>query len=285
MLKSAVEVTRCGNREFRWGQRTYVMGVINVTPDSFSGDGIGDGVDLAVERALRMEAEGADVIDVGGESTRRYNNKAGAVPISTDEELRRVIPVVQRLSKVLSIPISVDTYKAEVAQRSLAAGASMLNDVWGVRTDSDMLRVVAEAKVPLVIMHNQLGSQYNDLIQDIIDSLRSAVEGALEEGVPRENIIIDSGIGFGKAAEQSLEIERRLDEFRVLRQPILVGPSRKSHIGLVLGGLPVGERLEGTAAVVALTIAKGADMVRVHDVKEMVRVARMSDAIVRGWRP
>ena len=281
-----VRSTQCGRKTFLWGERTYVMGVVNATPDSFSGDGLGhNNVDASAELALRMESEGADIIDVGGESTRRYDNRPGAVPVSAQEELGRVLPVIKRLSKVLTVPISVDTYKAEVARRCLESGAAMVNDVWGVRADRDMLKLVAEYEVPVVLMHNQMESHYGDLIPDIVEALGKAVEEGLKSGVPRENIIVDPGIGFGKVAEQSLEIERRLGELRVLGLPLLVGPSRKSHIGLVLGDLPVEERLEGTAAAVALCIAGGADMVRVHDVKEMVRVARMSDAILRGWRP
>ena len=280
-----VRSTLCGGNTFRWGERTYVMGVVNVTPDSFSGDGLGYDVDAAVDLALRMESEGADIIDVGGESTRRYDNRPGAVQVGAEEELRRVIPVIEGMSRVLTVPISVDTYKAEVCRRSLESGATMVNNVWSIGGDPDMLRVVAEYGVPVALMHNQTGHQYGELISDIIEALQGAVEGALEAGVPWENIIVDPGIGFGKVAEQSLEIEGRLDEFKVIGLPVLVGPSRKSHIGLVLGGLPPEERLEGTAAAVALCIAGGADIVRVHDVKEMVRVARMSDAILRGWRP
>ncbi len=275
----------CGGKTFAWGERTYVMGVVNVTPDSFSGDGLGYDSDAAVSLALEMESQGADIIDVGGESTRRYNNQPGATPVSDDEELRRVLPVVRRLSEALTIPISIDTYKAGVARRCLEAGASMVNDVWGIRSDPNMLRVVAERNVPYVLMHNQEGHHYKDLIPNIVHALREAVGKAVEMGVPRENIIVDPGIGFGKVADQSIRIEQMLSRFQALGQPILAGPSRKSHIGLVLGGLPPHERLEGTAAVVALCISGGADIVRVHDVKEMVRVARMSDAICRGWRP
>ena len=278
-------VTTCGGRRFVWGERTYVMGVVNVTPDSFSGDGLGYDVDGAVELALRMESEGADIIDIGGESTRRYDNRPSAVPVSVEEELRRVLPVIERMSRSLAIPISVDTYKAEVARRCLESGAGLVNDVWGTRADPDVMEVAAEQGAPIVLMHNQIGSQYADLIPDMIEALREAVDHALASGIPQENIIIDPGIGFGKVADQTLEIERRLAEFKVIGQPILVGPSRKSHIGLVLGGLPPEERLEGTAATVALCIAGGADIIRVHDVKEMVRVSRVSDAILRGWRP
>ena len=275
----------CRGKRFLWGKRTYVMGAINVTPDSFSGDGLGYDVESAVSLALTMEAEGADIIDVGGESTRRYDNRPGAATVEADEELRRVVPVIEKLSRELTIPVSVDTYKAEVARRSLEAGADMINDVWGVRSDLEMLKVVAKYDVPLVVMHNQQGNEYTDMVPDILDALRLAVEKGQQAGIKRENLIVDPGIGFGKVADQSLEIEARLAEFKALGLPLLVGPGRKSHIGLVLGGLSPQERLEGTAAVVALCIAGGADIVRVHDVREMVRVARMSDAIVRGWRP
>ena len=284
MGKLPVEMTRCGSIQFMWGQRTYVMGIINATPDSFSGDGLLGEVELAIERANQMETAGADVIDVGGESTRRYNNKSLAVPISAGEELSRIIPVIQRLTRVLSIPISVDTYKPEVAEKCLDAGASMINNIRGIDAAPEMFKIVAQFGVPIVIMHNQTDHQYRDLIKDIITSLQIAIDRALDAGILSQNIIVDPGIGFGKIAEQNLELERRLDEFQVLGHPIMVGPSRKSHIGMVLGGLPVEERLEGTAAAVAFNIFKGADMVRVHDVKQMVRVARMSDAIVRGWR-
>ncbi len=285
IAKERPQVTLCGNKTFHWGERTYVMGIVNVTPDSFSGDGLGRDVDAAVELGLRMESEGADIIDVGGESTRRYDNKPGAIPVAADDELKRVLPVIERMTSVLSIPISVDTYKAEVAHRCIESGASMVNNVWGSRSEADMLEMVAEHRVPVVLMHNQLGHEYKDLIGDIKEALCRSVRKALEHGVSLENIIIDPGIGFGKVADQSLEIERRLEEFKEIGQPVLVGPSRKSHIGLVLGELPPEDRLEGSAAAVALCIAGGADIVRVHDVKDMVRVARMSDAIVRGWRP
>jgi dihydropteroate synthase len=280
-----VLLTHIGGVPFHWGTRTYVMGVVNVTPDSFSGDGVGDDVDAAVALGLRMEREGADLVDVGAESTRRYNDRAGAVPVSVDEEVDRLMPVVERLSAELSVPVSVDTYKPEVARRCLEAGAHMVNDVWGVRADTTMLDVVGEFGVPVVLMHNRDGNVYSDLLSEVAGSLRAATDRALASGIPRGNVIVDPGIGFGKVADQSLEIEGRLGELMALGQPLLVGPSRKSHLGLVLGGLPPQERLEGTAAAVSLCIAGGADIVRVHDVKEMVRVVRVSDAIVRGWRP
>ena len=270
------------DRAFRWGSRTYVMGVLNVTPDSFSGDGLGSDTDAAVEQALRFQADGADIIDIGGESTRPASIYTGAGPITADEELRRVIPVIEALAGALHIPISIDTYKAEIAREALRAGAAMVNDVWGLRRDPDMARVVAEAGVPVVLMHNQAHTRYDDLVPDVIGELRRMIDAAISAGVRRENIIVDPGMGFGKTAEHNLEILRRLDEFRALDAPILVGMSRKSTIGYVLD-LPVEERLEGTAATVALSVAFGADIVRVHDVREMARVARMSDAVVRGW--
>ena len=231
---------------------------------------------------------GADVIDVGGESTRPQGSVygEGAAEISTEEELARVIPVVRRLSECLTVPISVDTYKAEVARQAIVAGASLINDVWALKKEPALAHVAAKTGVPLVLMHNQRGTEYSDLIPNILADLRISMEQARLAGVRREQILVDPGFGFGKRPEQSLEVLRRLGEFkRALGRPVVLGTSRKSTIGKVLGGAPPMERLEGTAATVALAIAAGADMVRVHDVKEMVRVARMSDAIVRGWSP
>lgn len=258
------------------------MGVINVTPDSFSGDGLDGNIDTAVEQALRFQSEGADIIDIGGESTRPASIYAGAGPVSAAEELSRVLPVIEALTPVLDIPVSVDTYKSEVAGAAIEAGAAMINDVWGFRRDPAMARVAVDAGVPVVLMHNRRHTRYNDLVPDVINELRRMSDAAVAAGVKRENIIIDPGMGFGKTAEHNLEILRRLAEFRVLGVPILVGMSRKSTIGYVLR-LPVEERVEGTAATVALSVAFGADIVRVHDVKQMARVAKMSDAVVRGW--
>ena len=261
------------------------MGVINVTPDSFSGDGLRRDVGAAVEQSLRFQEDGADIIDVGGESTRPPGRVYGhgADVVSEEEELARVIPVIRRLSRALTIPISIDTCKAEVARKAVAEGACMVNDVWGLQADTAMASTVAELDVPVVVMHNQRGTHYKDLITDIVDGLRTRVGVALKAGVAGEKVIIDPGIGFGKDAQQNLEILRRLDEFRDLGYPLMVGTSRKSTIGLVLGLQP-DQRVEGTAATVALAVAKGVDIVRVHDVKEMARVVRMADAIVRGWR-
>ncbi len=269
--------TRIGNRELRWGKKTFLMGVVNMTPDSFSGDGLAGQPDKAAALAKAFAADGADILDVGGESTR-----PGASPVSEGEERSRILPAIRLLRKTTDLPISVDTYHHAVAEKALAAGASMMNDVWGLKAEPRLADLAARAAVPLVLMHNQRGAEYKDLIGDILESLRRSIETAQGHGVPPENIIIDPGIGFGKTAEQNLEVLRRLEEFKMLGKPILVGTSRKSTIGLVLD-LPIGERLEGTAATVAIAIAKGADLVRVHEVKEMARVARMSDAIVRGW--
>jgi dihydropteroate synthase len=268
-----------GNRVFAWGARTFIMGIINVTPDSFSGDGLGADMGAALELGVRLTAEGADIIDVGGESTR-----PGAEGVDVAEEKRRVLPVIEHLSKLIEIPISIDTSKAEVASAALAAGAVMLNDIWGLRRDSEMAGVVARFGVPAVIMHNQRGRPFHDVIGDIREGLETSIGLAEAAGVPRERLIVDPGFGFGWSVQQNLEILRRLRELKPLGLPILVGTSRKSTIGAVLG-LPVEERLFGTAASVALSIANGADIVRVHDVGEMLQVCRLADAVVRGWRP
>ena len=270
-----MNVTRIGDREFRWGSRTYVMGIVNVTPDSFSGDGVTD-LETAVAQARQMEQEGADLIDIGGESTRPETWSGPG--LSLEDELARVIPVVTQVAATVSVPISIDTYKAEVARRAIATGAALVNDVWGLRRDPRMAATVAAARVPVVLMHNKPGGGYDDLIGEIAESLRESVELAKSAGIPDDRIIVDPGVGFGKTRQENLEIIRRLPELRRLGYPVLIGPSRKSFIGKTLD-LPAGERLEGTAAAVALSIAGGADVVRVHDVKAMVRVARMADAI------
>ena len=260
-----------------WGRRTYVMGIINLSPDSFSGDGLGSDLAAVVEQGLRFQEEGADFLDLGAESTR-----PGAMPISPERELDLLLPAVTALAAQVRIPLSVDTYKAAVAQPAIAAGAAIINDVWGLKYDPEIAAVAAETGSPLILMHNQQGREYNNLLPDIFASLQQSVAQATAAGVVRENIILDPGIGFGKTAEHNLEILRRLPEFRQLGLPLLLGTSRKSTIGLVLD-LPVEQRLEGTAATIALSIAGGADIVRVHDVQAMVRVCRMSDAIIRGW--
>jgi len=255
------------------------MGVINISPDSFSGDGLGRDVDAAVEQGRRFEEEGADILDVGGESTR-----PDFQPVSAAEELERVMPVVRRLVRETSLPVSIDTSKVEVAERAIKeAGAHMINDTWGFRQDGErMAALAAETGLPAVVMHNQRGRPFRDVVGDLLEGFRETLRIARQAGVPEERLIIDPGFGFGWTEEQSLEILRRLAELRVLGRPILIGTSRKSTIGKVLD-LPAEDRLEGTAATVAISIANGADIVRVHDVKAMVRVARMTDAVVRGW--
>jgi dihydropteroate synthase len=267
-----------GPRELVWGARTYVMGVLNVTPDSFSGDGLGTDVEAAVAQARRFVEEGADLLDVGGESTR-----PGFQPIPPEEEIRRVVPVIQRLVAEVDVPVSIDTYKAVVARAGLEAGAHMVNDIWGFRHDPEMAPLVAEFGVPAVIMHNQRGREFRDVLGDIRAGLETSVGIAGEAGVPAERLVVDPGFGFGWTEVQNLEMLRRLGELRELGLPILVGASRKSTIGAVLG-LPLEERLMGTAATTALAIASGADIVRAHDVREMVQVCRMADAVVRGWQ-
>ncbi len=269
-------ITRCGGREFKWGERTYIMGIINVTPDSFSGDGLGRDIEAAVAQGKRFAAEGADILDIGGESTR-----PNAAPVSEDEELSRVLPVIERLASEVSLPLSIDTHKWEVAQQALSAGARMINDIWGLRHDPRLAKLAAEWGVPIILMSNQRGKACEDIMTEVVVGLKESMALAMERGVARENIIVDPGVGFGKTLEQNLEIVCRLDELRCLERPILIGTSRKSMIGLVLD-LPPDQRLEGTAATVAISIARGADMVRVHDVAQMARVCRMSDAIVRG---
>jgi dihydropteroate synthase len=266
-------------REFAWGARTYVMGVVNVTPDSFSGDGLGADVDAAVRQALRMVEEGADILDVGGESTR-----PGFAEVTAEVELARVIPVVEGIVTQTTAPISIDTYKASVARAALKAGAHLINDVHGFRREPEVAAVAAEFGVPAIAMHIQRGREFHDTIGDVTAGLLKSLRIARDQGLSEERVIIDPGFNFGWTPEQALEILRRLGELRVLGRPILVGASRKSTIGIVLGDAPVEERLEGTAASVAISIANGADIVRVHDVKEMVRVAKVADAIVRGWR-
>ncbi len=270
--------TRCGNTEFRWGERTYVIGICNLSPDSFAGDGIGSDIEAAVAQAKRMVAEGADIIDVGGESTR-----PGTEPKSVDDvddELQLVIPVIERLASELTVPISIDSYKSAIASRALKAGAAMINDIWGLKRDPRIAKVAAEAGVPIILMSNQRDAPCHDIMAEVTSDLERSISLAIKSGIAEPNIIIDPGIGFGKTLEQNLEIIHRLAELKSLGRPILLGTSRKSVIGLVLD-LPADQRLEGAAATIAIGIANGADMVRVHDVKPTMRVCRMSDAIIR----
>lgn len=267
--------TTIGNTLFHWGERTFIMGIINLSPDSFSGDGLRSAED-ALGKAQKLVQDGADIIDVGGESTR-----PDAKPIELEEEIRRVIPFIEMAKKSLSVPISVDTSKITVAEKALEAGADMLNDVSGLTNSTRMIELAGNRKAPIVITSNQRGNPVQDILGSILNQLVEMIEKAEQAGVLRENIVIDPGIGFGKTVEQNLEVIRRLDELKILKCPILLGTSRKSFIGAVLG-TPPEERLEGTAATTAIGIMKGADMVRVHDVKQMKLIAKMSDAVIRG---
>jgi dihydropteroate synthase len=253
------------------------MGVVNVTPDSFSGDGLALDVEAAVRQAEGMSGDGADLIDVGGESTR-----PGFEEIGVEEEIKRTVPVIERMVREIGVPVSIDTYKPEVARAALEAGAQIVNDVHGFRRDPEVAAVAAEFGVPAIAMYNHRGRQFRDTIGNIVESLVESLRIARDKGLAEEQVIVDPGFNFGWTEEQALEMLRRLGELRVLGRPILIGTSRKSTIGKVLD-LPVGERLEGTAATVAASIMSGADIVRVHDVKEMARVAKMTDAIVHGW--
>ncbi len=312
MNSSTLEI---GKHTFEWGARTYVMGILNVTPDSFSGDGllspsppsplpVGEGGGgrvvggevAALEQAREFLAAGADILDVGGESTR-----PGSAPVSADEELARVLPVVRSLSKRFpDALISIDTYKATVAEEAFKAGAHILNDVWALRADPNLAAVAAKHTAPVVLMHNRsnpanvqvreqlgnayIGAEYDNLIEDVKRELLESVEIARKAGVKESRIILDPGIGFGKTREHNLELINRLDEIRSLGFPVLLGPSRKSFIGYTLD-LPPGQRVEGTAAAVAVGITRGADIVRVHDVVPISRVVKMTDAIVRSKQP
>ena len=261
-----------GGRRFEWGSRTYVMGIVNVTPDSFSGDGLGEDLAGAVAQGMRMVQEGADFLDVGGESTR-----PGHVPITTADEISRTESVVRRLSGESAVPVSIDTYKLEVAEAAVAAGATILNDIWGLTRSPAIADLAAKHDCALVVMHNQDGTDYaGDLMGEVKRFLRESARLAVAAGVPRERVIIDPGIGFGKTADQNWVVMRRLEELKELGLPILIGTSRKSFIGKLLD-LPVGERVEGTAATVAAAVLRGADIVRVHDVEAMTRVARVAD--------
>lgn len=279
---------------FTWGTKTFVMGIINATPDSFSGDGILVGeaaVAAAVAQAIQFVADGADILDVGGESTR-----PGSRPVTAEEEMVRILPVIKAIRQAVNVPISIDTYRADVARAALEAGADWINDVWGLRMDAAMAALAAEKGCPVVIMHNRSkpkdviqteklggmyqGAEYDDLFADIIADLQASVDLALAAGADKSQIIIDPGIGFGKSMVQNMQLINELDRFKVMGYPILLGPSRKSFIGYTLD-LPPEERVEGTAVTITLGIDRGADIIRVHDVKEMVRVAKMTDAIVR----
>jgi dihydropteroate synthase len=281
---------------FKWGERTYIMGIINLTPDSFSGDGLlgkTGVVETALKQARQFVSAGVDIIDLGGESTR-----PGAESVETQEELNRILPVIQAIAKAdLGIPVSLDTYKAAVAEAGLNAGADWLNDIWGLKADPEMAAVAGRNHVPLILMHNRsqpnneklvsrlssypLGTDYTDLVADVKAELLQSIALAHQAGIPDDLIILDPGIGFGKTVAQNMELITHIDEIRSLGYPVLLGPSRKSFIGKTLD-LPPDQRLEGTLAAVGVGITRGVDIIRVHDVEAVVRFARMTDAIIRA---
>jgi dihydropteroate synthase len=268
-----------GPRTFVWGERTYLMGVINVSPESFWNGGVGD-LDATLARARQRVEDGADILDVGGQSTR-----PGFEEMAADEEAERVAPAIERIVAELDVAVSVDTYKAPVARAALQAGAHLLNDIWGFRSEPALAALAVEFGVPAVIMHNQRDRELHDVIGDIRAGLQESIAIAERAGLPRERLIADAGFGFGWTVEQNLELLRRLGELHDLGLPIFIGTSRKSAIGAVLGGAPPEERLHGTSATMALAVAYGVDIVRVHDVAAMRDVVRVADAVVRGWRP
>ncbi|MBU5425539.1 dihydropteroate synthase [Tissierella pigra] len=265
------------NNLFHFGSRTYIMGILNITPDSFSDGGEYVYTDAAISHALNMLAEGADIIDIGGESSR-----PGHTQISIDEELSRVIPIIRNLRNKTDAIISLDTRNGEVAEEGIKNGVNILNDIWGLQGDPEMAKVAAKYNVPIIIMHNQNGTDYKmDIILEMIDFFKKSIKIAIDAGINSDNIILDPGIGFGKTVEQNIEVLSRLQEFKKLKYPILLGTSKKSTIGKILD-LPPNERVEGTIATTVLGINQGIDIVRVHDVKENLRAAKVADAIVRS---
>jgi dihydropteroate synthase len=268
------QTIKCGKYELDYTRRTLIMGILNVTPDSFSDGGSYDSVQKAVERAREMVEEGADIIDIGGESTR-----PGHAPVSAEDEIARVVPIIEALVKKVDVPISIDTYKAETARKALEAGAHIINDVWGAKKDPLMAEVAAEKGVPIILMHNREDKEYEVFMRDAVQDLQESITAVKNAGVKDEQIILDPGIGFAKTFEQNLDMMRHVDVLVSLGYPVLYATSRKRIIGHVLD-LPVDERMEGTGATVCWGIQKGCQLVRVHDVKEMARMAKMTDALM-----
>lgn len=267
---------KIGNKEFKIGERTYIMGILNFTPDSFSDGGKFNDINIAIKHVEEMIRNGADIIDIGGESTRPNH-----IPVEEDEEISRVIPVIKAIREKFDIPISIDTYKAMVAEKAIEAGANLINDIWGFKKSNDIAKVAAKYDVPCCLMHNRNNADYKNLMEDILEDVKESIKIAKDAGVKDENIILDPGIGFAKTYEQNLEVMDNLERFKELGYPILLGTSRKSMIGLTLD-LPVEERIEGTIATTVIGIMKDAcDFVRVHDVLENSRAAKMTDAIIR----
>jgi dihydropteroate synthase len=270
---------KAGKYTFNFGERTYIMGILNVTPDSFSDGGDFVDIEAAISHAKQMVQDGADIIDIGGESTR-----PGSQELGEEDELKRIIPIIERLSKEIDVPISIDTYKAIVAEKAILAGALIVNDIWGMQKDPKMAQIIAKYQVPVIIMHNQLGTEYSrDIMEEMCIFLRHSIDLGLQAGIKLGNMILDPGIGFGKTPEQNVIVMTRLGELNDLGCTVLLGTSRKSFIGKILDLVPK-ERVEGTVATTVMGIVQGVDIVRVHDVKENLRAAKVTDAIVRGWK-
>jgi dihydropteroate synthase len=269
------KIMKIGNKDFEIGKRTYIMGILNVTPDSFSDGGKFNNLEAAIEHAKKMIEEGADIIDVGGESTRPNHT-----PVSEEKEIQRIVPIIEALSKEIDVPISIDTYKGKVAEEAIKAGAALINDVWGFKKDSYIAEVAAKYNVPCCLMHNRENTEYDNLMKDILNDLKESLDIALQAGVKPENIMVDPGIGFAKTYDNNLDVMNHLEDFASLGYPVLLGTSRKSTIGKALD-LPSDQRVEGTIATTVLGIMKNCDFVRVHDVKENKRAAVMTDTIIR----
>ena len=274
-----IKEMKIGNRIFDLAGHTYVMGILNVTPDSFSDGGMFIDKDVAVKRALQMIEEGADIIDIGGESTR-----PGFTPVSADEQIERVVPVIEEIKKNIDSPISVDTYDAKVAKAALEAGCDIVNDIWGLKKDPEMAKVIAEYDAFCVLMHNRNNPDYINFRKDLLSDFGEILDIANAAGIDKDKIILDPGVGFGKTREQNLVAINHMDDLKVLGYPLLLGTSRKSVIGLTLD-LPVDERLEGTLATTVMACMKGINFVRVHDIKENVRTIKMTEAILNSFEP
>lgn len=266
---------KIGNKDFEIGKRTYIMGILNVTPDSFSDGGKFNNLEAAIKHAKEMIEQGADIIDVGGESTRPNH-----IPVSEEEEIQRIVPIIKALSKEIDVPISIDTYKGKVAEEAVKAGAALINDVWGFKKDPYIAEVAAKYNVPCCLMHNRENTDYSNLMEDVLNDLKESIDIALKAGVKPENIMVDPGVGFAKTYENNLDVMNHLEDFADLGYPVLLGTSRKSTIGKALD-LPADQRVEGTIATTVVGIMKNCDFVRVHDIRENKRAAVMTDAIVR----
>ncbi len=267
---------RIGNKEYELGKRTYIMGILNVTPDSFSDGGKFNEIDAAVNQARKLIEDGADIIDIGGESTR-----PGAEYVTEEEEIKRVVPIIKAIKEKLDVTISIDTYKARTAEESIKAGADIINDIWGAKYDKNMAKVAAKYNTPIILMHNRENKPYENLMEDVVSDLQESIDIALKAGVKKENIILDPGIGFAKTYEENLIVMNNCEVIKKLGYPMLLGTSRKSMIGLTLN-LPVNERVEGTLATTVMGIIKGFEFIRVHDVLENKRAAIMTDTILKA---